>query len=873
MQIGSRSPGGLVKITVATGGTGYTTPPTITITGGGGTGATAYAHMAGTAVESVFVSARGTGFTQAPTISFSGGGGTGAGATAAVYAGSARPMSFFKGRYNDMYGVDGMGRGIRWNGTDASAEPLGLSKSRRGPTIVQSAATNQGFVSAIQIVNSGSGYASAPDVTFSGGSPSTAAKARATLADGRVASITITDNGANYTATPSVTLTGGVGSGATLGVGVMGSVFGVTVIAGGSGYVFAATTSPSITFSSAQGLTSANANVVVDSLGKVSGVNILSGGTGATGAVTATISGGGGAGAVVAVQMSYRVTSVTAVGGGTGYMAAPVITFRAATDDTSGSGAAATAVINGSGSVTGATVYSGGDYAKPPTATIEDTSAKAVATLERPMSGKYQCCIRYLDDTPESENGPVPSAISDLTEVDIPGSAGTLTWSFDHTGIDDRVSAVELWRTSADQAVILYRVATIQRSDAAFTGTYADSLTDDDLQDTKRSKYGLMPITLPSGQLNARRFGIPPGEFAVACMFQDRAWYAVDTTGLRPNSLLYSEIDEPESVPEENELVVQENTVDHDKIVALIPFGTELLIAQQSHIYKLNYVAQPVIDASIVLGSYRGVLNTSCWATMAGVAFLVDGYGMYAFDGRAEDPVSVPVDNYWRDGIIDFSKSSQFHVRADLGSRTVRFFYCTASDSAPVRALCYCIATKAWWEETYPQAVTAGCPAFVGGRIQEVYGTAAGGISRFDGGTDAGSSIPYAIRTGAMPLSNEGGSRAIGVVYNPTQSDATLNVGLHYNNSGTPRPNAISSDPGGGFVTTAGGTSAQLNMKKTRSALGDSTGFARAYYSGRVDERSSGGDRHMAIAVSGTQAATTAADAVAIYAVSIDGVK
>jgi len=124
-----------------------------------------------------------------------------------------------------------------------------------------------------------------------------------------------------------------------------------------------------------------------------------------------------------------------------------------------------------------------------------------------------------------------------------------------------------------------------------------------------------------------------------------------------------------------------------------------------------------------------------------------------------------------------------------------------------------------------------------------------------------------------MPLSHEGGSRAIGVVYNPTQSDATLNVGLHYNNSGTPRPNAISSDQGGGFATTAGGTSAQLNMKKTRSALGDSTGFARAYYSGRVDERSSGGDRHMAIAVSGTQAATTAADAVVIYAVSIDGVK
>ena len=108
-----------MQLSVTTGGTGYTAPPTVAFSGGSGTGASAVAHMAGTLVESVVITNAGTGYTSNPTVSLSGGGGTGAAATAAAYTGSLRPISFYKGRFNDMYGVDGMGRGIRWNGTDA----------------------------------------------------------------------------------------------------------------------------------------------------------------------------------------------------------------------------------------------------------------------------------------------------------------------------------------------------------------------------------------------------------------------------------------------------------------------------------------------------------------------------------------------------------------------------------------------------------------------------------------------------------------------------------------------------------------------------------------------------------------------------------
>jgi hypothetical protein len=410
----------------------------------------------------------------------------------------------------------------------------------------------------------------------------------------------------------------------------------------------------------------------------------------------------------------------------------------------------------------------------------------------------------------------------------------------------------------------LYKVATIQRTDPQFSGTYIDTLSDPDIVDAKRDGFSVMPIVLPSGQLNARRFGVLPGDFAVAAMFQDRAWFAVDASGDRPNSLLYSEVDEPESVPPENELVLQENTLEPDKIVGLVPLGSQLLIAQSAHLYALSYVAQPVIDASMMLVAYRGLLSQQCADVFNGVAVLVDAFGIYAFDGNNAEAISVPIDDYWRDGIIDFSKSSQFHVRADSSTMTVRFFYCRAADSAPTRALCYCFNTKAWWEETYASPVTASCNSVVAAKNAVLLATGAGGFLKSAGLTDSGSSVPYALRTGNAALANEP-SRAISLLYKPTAATATVNVALHYNNSPTPRPNAISHDPGSGFV--AGSTASALNMSKTRTSLQEANGFAQAHYSGRVDDRSSGADRHIAVSLTGEQAQ----DAVAFYAMRLSG--
>lgn len=75
--------GSVDSITVSAGGTGYTSAPTVALTGGGGTGATAIATVAGGVITGVTVTAPGSGYTTAPTVAFTGAG-TGAAAVATV---------------------------------------------------------------------------------------------------------------------------------------------------------------------------------------------------------------------------------------------------------------------------------------------------------------------------------------------------------------------------------------------------------------------------------------------------------------------------------------------------------------------------------------------------------------------------------------------------------------------------------------------------------------------------------------------------------------------------------------------------------------------------------------------------------------------
>jgi len=65
---------GVSSIPVAISGAGYLDTPIVTITGGGGTGATAVANISGGGVTVITITSPGTGYTSAPTVTLFGGG-------------------------------------------------------------------------------------------------------------------------------------------------------------------------------------------------------------------------------------------------------------------------------------------------------------------------------------------------------------------------------------------------------------------------------------------------------------------------------------------------------------------------------------------------------------------------------------------------------------------------------------------------------------------------------------------------------------------------------------------------------------------------------------------------------------------------------
>ena len=76
--------GALAAIELTNGGSGYTTAPTVALSGGGGTGAAATANISGGKVVGFTITNAGSGYTSTPTVALTGGAGTGATARAVL---------------------------------------------------------------------------------------------------------------------------------------------------------------------------------------------------------------------------------------------------------------------------------------------------------------------------------------------------------------------------------------------------------------------------------------------------------------------------------------------------------------------------------------------------------------------------------------------------------------------------------------------------------------------------------------------------------------------------------------------------------------------------------------------------------------------
>lgn len=82
MEAGNEG-GTISSVTITSGGSGYSSAPTVGFSGGDGAGAAGTATISGGAVTGVSLTNVGSGYSSAPTLTFSGGGGSGAAGTVA----------------------------------------------------------------------------------------------------------------------------------------------------------------------------------------------------------------------------------------------------------------------------------------------------------------------------------------------------------------------------------------------------------------------------------------------------------------------------------------------------------------------------------------------------------------------------------------------------------------------------------------------------------------------------------------------------------------------------------------------------------------------------------------------------------------------
>lgn len=267
--------GGVVTAVIITnGGSGFTSTPTVTITdSGGGTGATAQANLSGFVISAIVVSATGSGFTSAPTVTINGGGGVGATAVAFV---------------------------------------------------------SNGQIVSVEVTNPGYGYTSAPTVNYSGGGGS-GNNLTAVLSTGlgAVQSASVTNPGSGYTSIPTVVVSGGGGSGATVVAQIGGGqITALIVTAGGMGY----TSTPTLTISGGGGSSGAGAAVL--STGYVMGIAVVHPGTGYTFPPLLTVVGGGGTGATaIATVLNGQIVAATITNVGKNYTSTPAIMIQSGTNN------------------------------------------------------------------------------------------------------------------------------------------------------------------------------------------------------------------------------------------------------------------------------------------------------------------------------------------------------------------------------------------------------------------------------------------------------------------------------------------------------------------------------------------------------------
>ena len=203
------------SVDVDNAGSGYVSPPTVTVDGGEGYGAYIVSELTAGYVSRLRVVSGGTGFTSIPTVTIT----SGSGAVATAYLTPTSVDYVQVDNQGSLYtqatvtivgnGIDATAHAVILNGqiTNIVLDSPGSGYTLRPQAVITGdggSATATVFLTAtslgyIEVVNQGANYNSPPLVTVSG-----AATATAVLTATGVDRIDVTDGGDNYTSDPSV---------------------------------------------------------------------------------------------------------------------------------------------------------------------------------------------------------------------------------------------------------------------------------------------------------------------------------------------------------------------------------------------------------------------------------------------------------------------------------------------------------------------------------------------------------------------------------------------------------------------------------------------------------------------------------------------
>lgn len=242
--------GAVREVNLTTGGSGYTTAPTVTFSGGGGSSAVATAKMNAITGSVLYVTVTNPGdnYTSDPTVTF----GTAFPLSTAVLVGEQYFVS------NRLYTITGAG-------TTSSSNPVHLSGSATNGTATVAYAGVPATGSVVR--RFGAGYLDVPFVTFSGGGGSGAiaavnvskseAKLYPVLDGGQITGVTVENSGIGYSVASIAVSGDGIGASLSVDLNVgniaslqanneiltlAGTINAIKLISGGYGYGVATVT-------------------------------------------------------------------------------------------------------------------------------------------------------------------------------------------------------------------------------------------------------------------------------------------------------------------------------------------------------------------------------------------------------------------------------------------------------------------------------------------------------------------------------------------------------------------------------------------------------------------------------------------------------